>query len=267
MTKKKPFDFSGKGMILTKKKTIYCMFFIVATCILIIGLVNMNSRGCTHQWKEATCISAKICTICGVTEGVELGHDITEPTCQSPAKCTRCDYTEGLMLDHDFVNGNCIHCLEKDPNYTALKDYGFSNNNGMITWLKIDGYDLSNNSVCVGGQDTVYLRLTTFYSNYWSEGLLDIADISSDYSMNTELLKHWKTQPCQRLSNDVIQYNGQTGWGPISIIERVVVGEKLVIKTLDETGFRDWEHWYVPADMIDFSTIRKENDEYYVSFK
>ena len=57
-----------------------------------------------HSWKAATCVDGKICSVCGATEGKELGHsygDWTQakaPTCtekgEETHKCSACGKTE-----------------------------------------------------------------------------------------------------------------------------------------------------------------------------
>lgn len=76
-----------------------------------------------HNWKDATCGSAKICNKCKITIGEALGHDFTSKTktetyLKTPAsctenavyyyKCSRCDakgtntYEDGEASGHDF---------------------------------------------------------------------------------------------------------------------------------------------------------------------
>lgn len=49
-----------------------------------------------HQWKEATCTEAKICSVCYKSEGSAKGHD--------------------------FMEGTCVQCGAEDPNYKPEKD-------------------------------------------------------------------------------------------------------------------------------------------------
>ncbi len=74
------------------------------------------------------------CTRCGDSykgnETAALGHNLketrVEPTCITSGKvtqeCTRCDYSEIAeipALEHDYVNGICIRCGEKNPDYVC----------------------------------------------------------------------------------------------------------------------------------------------------
>lgn len=66
----------------------------------------------THNWEPATCVSPKVCRICGRTEG-DLGmHNFTGATCVAPATCRVCTVTIGtLSLHHQYGNdGHCILC-------------------------------------------------------------------------------------------------------------------------------------------------------------
>ena len=61
-----------------------------------------SCRKCEHEWKDATCTTAKTCTKCGITEGEPLGHSWKEATCTTPKTCTRCGVAEGIALGHTY---------------------------------------------------------------------------------------------------------------------------------------------------------------------
>ena len=48
-----------------------------------------------HEWTQATCTSAKECTICGKTEGYALGHDYSNT---SDGTCTTCGFGVKFIL-------------------------------------------------------------------------------------------------------------------------------------------------------------------------
>ena len=62
---------------------------------------------CSHAWQEATCTSAKTCTLCGKTEGEALGHAWKDATCTEAKTCTRCGVTEGASLGHIWKDATC----------------------------------------------------------------------------------------------------------------------------------------------------------------
>ena len=79
-----------------------------------------EETGCTHSWAEATCTTSKVCTLCGMVEGTELGHTYGEwtivkaPTCTESGKrekvCVACGVSEEETLeiiDHTWVEASC----------------------------------------------------------------------------------------------------------------------------------------------------------------
>ena len=65
-----------------------------------------------HSWKDATCLEAKTCDRCGITEGDPLGHDWNAATCILPSTCSRCGETRGEPLGHsgpwfDLIPATC----------------------------------------------------------------------------------------------------------------------------------------------------------------
>ena len=77
-------------------KTKRILILVISLIVLIGATLSVTGcefledlLACKHQWAEATCTSAKTCTICGATEGKELGHtvvvdDAVEATCSTP---------------------------------------------------------------------------------------------------------------------------------------------------------------------------------------
>lgn len=59
-----------------------------------------------HSWVEATCESAKHCTVCKATMGVELGHNWVQTSCREPLKCTICakETTDGIIHSWKFID-------------------------------------------------------------------------------------------------------------------------------------------------------------------
>lgn len=66
-----------------------------------------------HTWMEATCTSARTCSVCQKTDGSPLGHHWIDATCFSPKTCSICHTIEGTALDHLWVDATCTlskHC-------------------------------------------------------------------------------------------------------------------------------------------------------------
>ncbi len=91
------------------------LWFLLALLVLLAGCAAMpettqSLSSCQiqgHTWQEASCITAKTCTVCGETEGETLGHTWQEATCAEPKICTRCAVTEGEALGHAWQEATC----------------------------------------------------------------------------------------------------------------------------------------------------------------
>lgn len=95
--------------------------------ILIFLLTSCEYNECEHNWKEATCQSPKICTICGLEDGTVSEHNWKDATCIAPKTCTVCGITEGsLSSEHYYSDDVCMLCGRINRiNLTLLnyKDY------------------------------------------------------------------------------------------------------------------------------------------------
>lgn len=60
-----------------------------------------------HAWKDATCTAPKTCETCGKTEGDVNPHSWNDATCTAPKTCADCNKTEGTELGHDWQGGSC----------------------------------------------------------------------------------------------------------------------------------------------------------------
>ena len=99
-----------------------------------------------HNWQDATCTTAKTCSVCGATEGESLGHntdgviDHKDATCTEPGVvggtyCTRCGEgkeaaeKEIPATDHAWDNGCDTECNNgcghtREPSHTPNADDG-----------------------------------------------------------------------------------------------------------------------------------------------
>ena len=116
-----------------------------------------------HKMAEATCEAPSTCTVCGITEGEALGHDMAEvaalePTCTKEGYnahlgCTRCNYTEGketiginpdahTLVDVEAKEPGC----EDRPGYTAHKACacGYTEGKEVVT---VEGHDFDENEL------------------------------------------------------------------------------------------------------------------------
>lgn len=69
-----------------------------------------GEAGGGHVWNDATCTTAKTCSACGATEGEALGHTWVDATCTSRVTCSACNATKGTRLEHNYVEGVCSGC-------------------------------------------------------------------------------------------------------------------------------------------------------------
>ena len=87
-----------------KKKVL--LVTILSGMLLMTGCASSNECS-NHEWKDATCNEAKLCTVCGVTEGTALEHEWKDATCESAKTCTVCGVTEGTALEHEWKDATC----------------------------------------------------------------------------------------------------------------------------------------------------------------
>lgn len=250
----------------------------LASLLPIFLIFVFTACGCKHEWSEATCLNPKTCNLCGVTEGEPIEHSYMDANCDNPKRCSFCDATEGKALGHNYVDGYCTKCYIKDPNYIDLNIFGFTNMYGMNVWLEVSGYDFGNNRVfAIASLESPAFDFKAFYGNYFKRGWIRKNDLVSASTVTVNLFGSSSTTVYNVISNDVITYDSGAGIEPATIEKRVVDSKnsKLVMKTIHEDWYSDEEYWYVPADLLDFSTIKlyekNENNpgysKYSINFK
>lgn len=74
--------------------------FIKTILACLISACILTGCSCDHEWVDATCTEAKICTKCDKKEGEPLGHSWNEATCTEPKTCETCKEIEGSSLGH-----------------------------------------------------------------------------------------------------------------------------------------------------------------------
>ncbi|MBO5891691.1 MAG: hypothetical protein J6Q30_03145 [Oscillospiraceae bacterium] len=77
---------------------------------------------CIHNWKEATCVTPKTCTVCQATQGETAEHTWKDATCIAPKTCTVCQATEGEVENHFYFGGACAICGRANPSYKVLTE-------------------------------------------------------------------------------------------------------------------------------------------------
>ncbi len=62
-----------------------------------------------HSYSKATCTEPAKCS-CGATDGSALGHNWNKATCLKAKTCSRCGLSEGGVASHNYVNNVCTIC-------------------------------------------------------------------------------------------------------------------------------------------------------------
>ncbi|MBO5064847.1 MAG: hypothetical protein J6D06_01905 [Clostridia bacterium] len=219
----------------------------------VCGTVEGEVLG--HNFAEADCVTPKKCKTCGVIEGEALGHDFSEADCDTPKMCVVCGTTVGTALGHNYTSGYCERCGSPDPDYQALHDYGFSNMNGMNVWLELSTYylyDFEKNCVYYDSFSFSFDFLV-FNDNYFRSGSAKGSDIKRTSNVTPEMIDLHSATPYRTVSNDVISYNG-FGECTITINKRYIDSDNssMVLEVIESGKGRKY---YVPADLLDFSTV------------
>ena len=84
---------------------------LTLTLIMAFGLVACGE--CSHEWTEASCTEASVCTKCSEVNGEPLGHNWNEASCSAPETCSNCGETKGELLPHSYGAWNV-----NDPDMT-----------------------------------------------------------------------------------------------------------------------------------------------------
>ena len=81
---------------------------VAAICVvflLAVGVVFAYFN--VHLWTDATCTTAKVCKICGKTEGSSLGHRWLKNDCVSPKRCSVCGEVSDRAAGHTWIPATC----------------------------------------------------------------------------------------------------------------------------------------------------------------
>ena len=81
-----------------------CVIIFFATLLMAALLTGC---ACEHDWKDADCVTAKTCSLCGETEGAPLGHSWKAADCLTAKTCENCGETQGEALGHSWKDATC----------------------------------------------------------------------------------------------------------------------------------------------------------------
>ena len=101
-----------------------------------------------HEWTQATCTSAKECTLCGQTEGYALGHDYSNTT---DGTCTRCGFGVKFILPSTpvtvYYNGAWDKaCKIESIKIERIQEYSYSTPYYKLTFIVESTYHEKGNN-------------------------------------------------------------------------------------------------------------------------
>ena len=114
---------------------------VVYTCTLCGHSYTETIPAPGHSWADATCETAKTCSVCGATEGGILGHAWVDATCTAPKTCSRCGKTEGEAPGH--TPGDAVREREVAPGCVADGSYD------SVVYCSVCNTELSRETVAV----------------------------------------------------------------------------------------------------------------------
>ncbi len=146
---------------------------LLAGLLALVMVLLLTGCGCDHEWQEATCTTAKTCTVCGEVEGAPLGHVWQAVTCTDPKTCTTCQLTEGEALGHDWQEATteapktCANCkltegerIITDPRFTTASTKFLHG-----TWVSDVNMTAEMMGLAIGFPDGVDCIYTMEFSN------------------------------------------------------------------------------------------------------
>ena len=239
-----------------------------ALSLLLLVLLTSAGCGCNHDWVPATCTEPGLCRLCGRVDksAPAEGHQFEDATCTTPKTCMICGETEG----------DCIECNAKDPDYIDLNNLGFTTTYGMNEWISVSAFDFYEHRVTVYSKPVCVI----FFGNYCQSENIYTSDLKEITEIDSSIFDDPTTITYSVISNDVLQfYNGETWTINKRQISTVDYDDKnMILKTTLRKLRYGYNHtydnneaWYVPTDLLDFSTITpgegEDVGEYYIYFK
>lgn len=118
-----------------------------------------------HAWLKATCDKAKICSVCGATEGKPLGHSWKKATCTAPKTCSRCGITEGEAKGHKWEDGVCSRCGEVQTVEIPGPAWDMSKKEDSDQWISVQNKTVTDKSSITVTKDGSVVTYT--HTNGW----------------------------------------------------------------------------------------------------
>jgi len=165
----------------------YKSWLRVAAALLLIGL--LTGCQCSHEWREADCITPKTCSKCDLTEGEALPHQWQDATCSKAKTCILCGAEEGNKLAHDYQFDagymRCSMCRAKEPGTEIIEPLSFPSETmteaQREAFIDLNGQNNLRNNARFQYQDGLY------YGQYWDEAGQSLV-ISTDLVSGSAIL-------------------------------------------------------------------------------
>lgn len=167
---------------------------ILVICLAMFMVLTLTACGeCEHEWTEADCLNAAVCTKCEAAGEAALGHDFTAASCDAPETCIRCGEIQGEALGHDYGDWtfsktektrSCTRCAQTESEEIDEATYaGYLMNGHWDTYYMIiegqdyTAYDLKD------GVIPPYINVTGDAFQFYSSGEI--------YNMTLEYLEYY----------------------------------------------------------------------------
>ena len=145
-----------------------------------------GEAGGGHAWADATCTAPKTCTICGETEGEANGHTFVDATCTSRVTCSTCGTKKGERLDHNYVDGVCSGCgLEQVTEFTQNK-WDMTKEADASQWYCAQAYKEVKPSLVYSEMTEAGFKANYGHKNAW-KGII-LKDVQIDIAKLSGLL-------------------------------------------------------------------------------
>lgn len=104
---------------------------LISFVLMLTLVISLAACGCNHEWQEATCKTAKTCSLCGKTEGKAAEHTpdtwvvtFVDTQALSMAQDLNCTVCGQLIATKDSATGsapvNSTVCISPDEWYECL---------------------------------------------------------------------------------------------------------------------------------------------------
>ena len=139
----------------TKTLAVSLALLLLTVC-MVIGFSACKQTSCQHQWKDATCTSPKLCSLCLETEGNPLSHTGGTATCSKKAVCSYCNTEYGEFASHAFTENDVkAEALKSAANCSAAAVYYKSCACGSVSTNNADTFTNGRIGKHQYGQTTV----------------------------------------------------------------------------------------------------------------